>query len=218
MRRWGAVAAAAIALLLTGAGPGLAADRAGDFDFYVLSLSWSPSYCQNADRPDPSQCDVPPRGFVVHGLWPQYESGYPQYCESGQPRRVQRSTLTAVADIMPSSGLAQYQWEKHGICSGLRQERYFGLLRDAVAKVAIPPQLVAPVADVAMTPAALEGAFAAANPGLQTRGIAVSCTRDGLIEVRICLGRDLSFRRCIEVDWDSCRRSSVVLPAARADR
>ena len=216
MRRRSAIAA--VVALLAAAGSGLAADRAGDFAFYVLSLSWSPSYCLNANRPDPSQCDAPPKGFVVHGLCPQYEYGYPQYCDSDQPRRVRRSTLTDIADVMPSPGLAQYQWEKHGICSGLRQEKYFALVRSAVDKVVIPPQLVAPVADTAMTPAALEDAFAAANPGLQTRGMAVGCSRDGGIEVRICLGKDLSFRRCAEVDRDSCRRSSVVLPAAGARR
>ena len=217
MIRRSALAAVLIALIAAAA-PASASDRAGDFDFYVLSLSWSPAYCQNADRPDPSQCDVPPKGFVVHGLWPQYESGYPEYCDSSMPRRLQRSTLSEIAPIMPSVGLAQYQWEKHGLCSGLRPERYFALMQAAVAKVVIPPQLVAPEADIALTPLALEGAFAAANPGLQTRGMAVSCTRDGQVEVRICLGRDLSFRRCAEVDRDACRRSTVLLPASRGNR
>jgi len=207
------LAAAAVAVLLGAATAG-AGDMAGDFDFYVLALTWSPSYCRNADRPDPSQCDVPPKGFTVHGLWPQYENGYPEDCDAAQPRRLQSSVVASIADVMPSRGLAQHEWEKHGLCSGLRQEKYFALLREAARTVKIPPQLQAPKADIAMTPAALEGAFAAANPGLQTRGMAVSCTSDGVIEMRICLGRDLSFRRCAEVDRDACRRSMVTLPAA----
>lgn len=206
---------ASLAGLLLALSAASAEDVAGDFDFYVLALTWSPSYCQNDDRPDPSQCDVnPPKGFTVHGLWPQYEDGFPDYCDSTQPRRLQSSVVAGIADIMPSRGLAQYQWEKHGVCSGLRQEKYFSLLRDAVRKIAIPPQLVAPEAGIAMTPMALEGAFVAANPGLQTRGMAVSCTMEGVIEVRICLGRDLSFRRCNEVDRRGCRRSMVTLPVA----
>ena len=214
MTRAGLRVLAAVAAVLLGAVTSGAEDIAGDFDFYVLALTWSPSYCRNADRPDPSQCDIAPKGFVVHGLWPQYESGYPEYCSSAQPRRLQSSVVASVADVMPSRGLAQYQWEKHGLCAGLRQEKYFGLLRDAAGRVTIPPQLVAPKADIALTPAALEGAFAAANPGLQTRGMAVSCTGAGVIEMRICLGKDLSFRRCAEVDRDACRRSTVLLPAA----
>src|SRR5215470_7016408 len=48
-------------------------NAAGQFDYYVLALSWSPSFCEiatgNARR---QQCGVRPFSFVVHGLWPQY--------------------------------------------------------------------------------------------------------------------------------------------------
>ena len=56
----------------------------GDFDFYVLALSWSPSYCAiEGDGADPAQCaNGRPYAFVVHGLWPQYEKGYPRDCET----------------------------------------------------------------------------------------------------------------------------------------
>jgi ribonuclease T2 len=202
-------------MVSTFAASGLAQDRAGDFDFYVLALSWSPSYCLNAERPDPEQCDLRPTGFVVHGLWPQYEAGYPEYCATTQPRRVQRSTLAQIADVMPSDGLAQYQWEKHGTCSGLRQENYFALLVDAAARIVIPPDLRAPGETKNTTPTELEEAFAAVNPGLQPRGMAVSCGRAGTIEMRICLTRDLRFRRCAEVDEDACRRPTIVLPSAK---
>ena len=53
----------------------------GQFDYYVLSLSWSPSFCEtatgNARR---QQCGARPFSFVVHGLWPQYERGFPESC------------------------------------------------------------------------------------------------------------------------------------------
>src|SRR5438874_4074521 len=58
----------------------------GEFDFYVLSLSWSPSFCEQAsergnDRRSGAQCGGRPFSFVVHGLWPQYERGFPEYCQ-----------------------------------------------------------------------------------------------------------------------------------------
>ncbi len=190
----------------------LGAGRPGDFDFYVLSLSWSPSYCETARRPDPEQCAAGDKGFVVHGLWPQYERGYPDYC--ARTARLPRSIVASVADLMPAS-LAQYQWEKHGTCAGLRPERYFDLVRRARERVAIPDAF-APLDDPLRTsPQAVEQAFLAANPGMSERGIAVTCSRSGTIEVRICLTQRLDFRRCTEVDAGACRERTIELPAMR---
>src|SRR3979411_349189 len=57
----------------------------GEFDFYVLSLSWSPSFCEEAAERGGGgrsqvQCGGRPYSFVVHGLWPQYEHRCSAYC------------------------------------------------------------------------------------------------------------------------------------------
>jgi ribonuclease T2 len=186
----------------------------GDFDFYVLSLSWSPNYCANDDDPDRKQCDLAPPGFVLHGLWPQYEEGYPEYCASSASRRLKQSTLNAISDLMPSGGLARYQWGKHGLCSGLAEEDYFALMRQAFEQVAIPAELKVVTEHRSVAPAAVEAAFIKANPGLAAGGIAATCNRAGLKEVRICLGKDLAFRTCREVDADGCRAPRLLLRAA----
>src|SRR3974390_868724 len=79
---------------------------AGQFDFYVLSLSWSPSFCAAAaergrGRGDGRQCGARPYSFVVHGLWPQYERGFPEYCETPAPRLNYR-IMTSMLDLMPA--------------------------------------------------------------------------------------------------------------------
>ena len=53
----------------------------GQFDYYVLALSWSPSYCAGeAGQNDQQQCAPGRRfAFVVHGLWPQYNKGWPEF-------------------------------------------------------------------------------------------------------------------------------------------
>ncbi|MEL7275780.1 MAG: ribonuclease T, partial [Pseudomonadota bacterium] len=88
-------------------------DSAGEFDYYVLALSWSPSWCAaEGDARGADQCD--PRhdhGFILHGLWPQYESGYPEYCRSSL-RDPSRRQTGAMEDIMGSGGLAWHQWKK----------------------------------------------------------------------------------------------------------
>lgn len=189
------------------------ADRAGDFDFYVLALTWSPSYCENARRPDAAQCDLEPPGFVVHGLWPQYERGFPLYCDGNVPRRLPQGSIARIADVIPSPGAAQYQWQKHGICSGLRPENYFSLMRRAKEAVVIPEDYVETTRDLRASPQTIESDFVAANPGMSEYGIATTCNREGIIEVRICLTRRLDFRRCAEVDRRACRRSSIKLEA-----
>ncbi len=47
-------------------------ERAPDFDYYVLSLSWSPTWCAlEGDTRGSPQCDeAADYGWVLHGLWP----------------------------------------------------------------------------------------------------------------------------------------------------
>jgi len=95
----------------------------GQFDFYVLSLSWSPSFCAAAaerrgGRGTGMQCGARPYSFVVHGLWPQYEKGFPEYCEMPAPR-LDRGIVSSMLDLMPAPHLIFNEWDKHGTCSGL---------------------------------------------------------------------------------------------------
>jgi ribonuclease T2 len=86
-RCWAAVAAALFMNSIAGADP--RQNEPGKFDFYILSLSWSPSYCEAAGErgpPPQQQCSARPYSFVVHGLWPQYEHGFPEYCQVPAPR------------------------------------------------------------------------------------------------------------------------------------
>jgi len=192
-------------------------DKAGDFDFYVLALSWSPTYCQSqgpyANR---LQCSTSAeRGFVVHGLWPQYERGYPQNCATNEPLRVPRWLIDTVLDIMPDPGLVGRQWRKHGTCTGLTQAAYLQAIRRAYDTIAIPEAFRSARHRRAISARSAEQAFIADNPGLSAKGIAIAC-RDGLLsEVRVCLTRALEFRRCESVDASGCRQSRLVMPAGR---
>lgn len=188
----------------------------GQFDFYVLSLSWSPAYCDSAgNRADPAQCrSQKPLGFVVHGLWPQYDRGYPADCAYNAPR-VPEHTIREMHDVMPSRGLIIYEWRKHGTCSGLSPERYFELVRKAYQKIKMPPQFTASTRWQTVSPPEVENAFRVANPGLQDDMIAVTCDRRNLREVRICMSKDLEFRACPQVDRQACRAPRVALPPVR---
>lgn len=212
-----AVAAALWILLLAGGASAQGyGSQPGRFDFYVLALSWSPGFCElEGDRKGRSQCEAGAGlGFVVHGLWPQYERGFPSEC--GAERNPTRMAMEEARDVFPEQGLARHQWRKHGTCSGLSPVDYFRAVRRARDQIAIPPQLVRPNRDLTMQPLAIERAFAEANPGLRPDMMSVSCRRGVLQEVRICFDRTLrGFRTCEEVDRSGCRGGSVTVEAVR---
>jgi len=190
----------------------------GEFDFYVLSLSWSPSFCEAASerggRSQQMQCGGRPYSFVVHGLWPQYERGFPGYCQRPSPR-LDRNIMTSMLDLMPAPGLIFNEWDKHGTCSGLGERAYFETVRKARASIKIPPEFLELTEPKTIAPEAIEEAFIKVNPGLSNAAMAVTCDRSRLGEVRICLSKDLQFRACEEIDRRSCRRDSVVMPPVR---
>lgn len=192
----------------------------GEFDFYVLSLSWSPSFCQAASergasgRSHQAQCGGRPYSFVVHGLWPQYERGFPNYCQRPAPR-LDRRIMTSMLDVMPAPGLIYNEWDKHGTCSGLSQRAYFEATRKARAAVKIPAEFLDLGSPRVIAPDAIEAAFMKVNPGLSNAAIAVTCDRSRLSEVRICMSKDLHFRACEEIDRRACRRDTVVMPPVR---
>lgn len=206
----------ALLLALTGLPARAEGERAGDFDYYVMSLSWSSAWCalEGDARRDP-QCDAG-RGltFVLHGLWPQNESGWPSYCRTGQ-RDPTRTETAAMADIMGGAGLAFYQWKKHGRCSGLSPRDYFATARRAFDSVTIPPVFARMSKTLKVPAEVIESAFLEANPGLTADQITITC-KDGLIqEVRLCLTPDLEPRRCGADSIRDCRLSDAVLEAVR---
>lgn len=194
-------------------------NEAGRFDFYVLSLSWSPSFCAAAaerdDRRVPtSQCGARPYSFIVHGLWPQYDRGFPEFCQVPAPR-LDRGIVSSMLDLMPAPHLIFNEWDKHGTCSGLAPRAYFETIRKARAVVKIPPQYINLQEPMSVAPAAVEEAFKAANPGLPPSGMAIGCDKKRLTEVRICLSKELQFRDCAEIAKRSCSRDQVLMPPLR---
>src|SRR5437868_7049119 len=192
----------------------------GEFDFYVLSLSWSPTYCEEASergrtgRSQQVQCGGRPFSFVVHGLWPQYERGFPDYCQRPAPR-LDRNIVSSMLDLMPAPGLIFNEWDKHGTCSGLGARAYFETIRKARSAVKIPEEYLELSAPKTVAPAEIEEAFIKANPGLSSSAIAVTCDKTRLSEVRICMNKDLQFRACEEIDRRACRREQVTMPPIR---
>jgi ribonuclease T2 len=223
MSRFNFYAALAVLVLFTSSPPAQAEEAQqnapGQFDFYVLSLSWSPSFCAAAaereSRRGPTlQCGARPYSFVVHGLWPQYDRGFPEYCQVPAPR-LNRGIVSSMLDLMPAPRLVFNEWDKHGTCAGLPPRAYFDVVRKARAAVKIPPEYVDLDAPLNVTPAAVEEAFVKANPELSRDSMAIGCDKKRLTEVRICLSKELKFRDCAEIARKSCTRDQLVMPPLR---
>ena len=222
-RRIGSAVLLALGIVLTAAGAAGAQDRRqnepGKFDYYVLALSWSPSFCQASEERAPNrapdqQCAGRPFAFVVHGLWPQYEQGFPSYCQVPSPR-LDRQIVGSMLDLMPSPRLVFHEWDRHGTCSGLTPHAFFETVRKARAAVKIPDDYLALDQPKTVSPAEVTDAFLKANPDLSRDDMAVACDTKRLSEVRVCLTKTFGFRACPEVTRRACRLDKMQMPALR---
>ncbi|NJM35072.1 MAG: ribonuclease T2 [Rhodomicrobium sp.] len=214
-------AALAAALNLAHPAPAGAEDRAGVFDYYSLVLSWSPTYCatRGRSRPNEPQCaGERPYSFVIHGLWPQYERGWPRSCETGQRPWVPEQVIQQMLDVMPSKRLIIHQYRKHGTCSGLAPEDYFRVSRQAYDAIRIPARFQNPQDYVTLPPAEIESEFLKANPELKPDMISIDCKDRRLRELRICFTRDIKLRACGANERQDrlCSSDKIVMPPARA--
>ena len=188
---------------------------AGKFDYWLMSLSWSPSYC--VTHPDDErQCRHKGYGFVLHGLWPQNRNGFgPEHCAAlAAP---QEATIQHALAFMPSRHLIEHEWQTHGACSGLDPAGYFDMADRAFASVKIPPRLTTPRNPPSLSANEIVRAFAANNPGLGANMLSVVCHDGGeLTEVRVCLNRDsLKPQACGGRVRNTCRTGALQIPAAR---
>ncbi|KAB2847049.1 MAG: ribonuclease T [Hyphomicrobiaceae bacterium] len=219
-----ALSLTAVIVLLAGATPAAAQriGRAGDFDYYALVLSWSPTYCADVGqgRNDPQCNSVRPYAFVLHGLWPQYARGYPESCPVGNSF-VPRPIIDGMLDIMPSPRLVIHEYRKHGTCSGLDPRGYFDTARRLYDRIKIPSRYQSPDRQLVTSPAEIVKDFLAANPEMKADMLAVACGRPNRVrEIRFCFSREGQLRSCGRNEEQDrlCRASSVVLPPVRGPR
>jgi ribonuclease T2 len=198
----------------------------GQFDYYALVMSWSPTHCSTPEgEDDAQQCsrrDGRRYAFVLHGLWPQYERGYPESCRTRKKPFVPQSVIDGMLDVMPSKGLIIHQYRKHGTCSGLEPDGYFDLARQLFKSIRIPDRFVNPFETQYLSPEELVDDLVDSNPGLKPDMVAVSCGGSGnrLREVRICFTREGQLRSCgaNEDERKLCRSDRVGVPPVRSTK
>ncbi len=188
----------------------------GQSDYYILALSWSPSYCAGeAGRNDRQQCALGRHfAFVVHGLWPQRSEGWPEYCRTREDW-IPQEVIDGVIDVMPSKKLIIHEWKKHGTCSGLSQKDYFATVRQLFGQLRIPARYQSPQAPVMVTPGQLVADFVNSNKALTADMLSVQCgnaqDQARLSELRVCVNKAGGFIACGLNETRQCRAKTLVL-------
>lgn len=197
---------------------------AGQFDYYALVLSWSPTHCatSNSSRDD-MQCnsrDGRRYNFVLHGLWPQYERGYPSDCPTRDRPFVPNNVIDRMLDIMPAKGLIIHEYRKHGTCSGLEPAGYFDLARQLFGQIRVPERYENPFDVQFVAPEEMMREMIAANPELKPDMLAIACGGPGnrLKEIRICFTKNGQLRSCgkNENQRRMCSARQMYVPPVRS--
>lgn len=197
-------------------------NQAGVFDYYALVLSWSPTHCSTTHGfDDDQQCnraDGRRYAFILHGLWPQYEKGWPQNCRTRRKPFVPQPLIDSMLDIMPSDKLIIHEYRKHGTCSGLDPSSYFAFARQLFQSVEVPERYTNPYEVQQVSPDKLKDEIAAANPILGPDMIAVSCDGNRLREIRICFSKDGNPQSCgaNENPRKLCPAREIFVPPVRS--
>lgn len=189
-------------------------ERAGEFDYYVMALSWSANWCAiEGDARNSPQCNSSEdHGWILHGLWPQFHRGYPSFCQTAK-RPPSRGLTADMEDIMGTAGLAWHQWKKHGTCTDLSATDYYALSRRAYATVTRPSIFRKLDRPVKLPASVVEDAFLKENPALTRDSITITCRQGYIQEARICLSRDLNPVPCgREVIKDCTLKDAIFTP------
>lgn len=181
----------------------------GQFDYYVLALSWGPNYCAGHPNDHSNECRIGQQAnFVLHGLWPQANAGSsPVGCAPAQP--VAKAIVRHMLEYYASRGLIQHEWQQHGGCSGISAGDYFSQVEKAFNAVKIPDLYRSLDQGQFFSVRDIERDFAQAN-NAPPEAFRVSCHAGELVNLEACLTKDLQYQACT-ANVRECRSSQVLM-------
>lgn len=185
----------------------------GQFDYYVLSLSWGPNYCAGHPQDHSKECKAGEHvGFVLHGLWPQSNTGRPPLsCAHVSP--VAAETARRMLEYFPDRGMVQHEWQTHGSCSGLSADEYFGKMEQAFTSIKVPEQFRTLDHSAKLPVKQIEKAFADAN-NAPANAFRISCHAGELVNLEACLSKDLQYQACTASVHD-CSSPQLLMRAVK---
>lgn len=178
-------------------------------DYFRLSLSWSPTFCEGKkNTQDLFQCQHT-FGFIVHGLWPsKFRRNDTSHSLRSHPRNCRNEKeipLTLIEKyfcLMPSEQLMQAEWEKHGTCYWEKPEDYFEQINRLYSKIHLPTLVNEIMNNQTITKRQrrqwIKESFLTLNPSLTSEQIDIMMTNKGrkLKEVDFCYDHQFNHINC----------------------
>ena len=175
----------------------------GKFDFYLMNVAAPADFCH---VPGAGPACMPPRSFVLHGLWTQNNDGtYPVNCSTEHGP----VSYEPLLDLTPDLPLLQHEWEKHGTCTGIGPARFFTMERSAYATLYLPRQIQTPARSSRFDTAALLAELYHVNTSFPAGSILLSCREGKLTAVEACFSKELKPVACTNLP--SCTDRAVLL-------
>jgi ribonuclease T2 len=178
-------------------------------DYFRLSLSWSPTFCEGKSHAkDLFQCQNA-FGFIVHGLWPSKKrDNYTSYSLRSHPRNCRNENEIPIEIIkkyfclMPSENLMQAEWEKHGTCYWQKPEDYFEQIHKLYSKIHLPDNINEILNNQTLSKRekrdSIKQSFLNLNPKLTAEQIDIITANKGkkLKEVGFCYDHQFNHIKC----------------------
>lgn len=184
------------------------------FDYYLLSLSWAPNYCEAHPTDHSSECKTGNHtAFVLHGLWPSSDNDPMEPMSCGPASPVAASIVRHMREYFPSSGLIQHEWQKHGTCSGLIASQYFAQVEQAFKSVQVPQRYRTLDHEQSIAVHDIEHDFAQAN-NAPAGAFRVSCHAGELVGLEVCMDKNIHYQACPRSARE-CRSDQVTLAAPK---
>ncbi|KEH30000.1 putative ribonuclease T(2) [Medicago truncatula] len=170
-----------------------------NFDFYMLSHTWPPSFCLKKN------CKGRLLGkFTIHGLWPQNNSSpQPAGCTSNYTFKAEDLPAKLKTDwpaiIGDDTDLWKYEWNEHGTCSMLTPNEYF---KHSLALYGKPGKNIKDILAKAKIKAGEELVkrtdieAAIKNHIKKEPQIVCDPTKEYLLEIRICYDKSDNYKDC----------------------
>ncbi len=187
------------------------------FDYYVMTLSWAPGFCDlgGKETSSPECAEGSGDGFVVHGLWPNNEYRPNPEVVPGPGRHAQPILTTSMAST-PTIASRPTNTASTELARASARMTISPPCAACGRGSKIPEMFQATSEPLHMAPEEIEQAFMTANPNLHPDNMAISCSNGELVDVRFCLAKDLSsYAVCRKVARHTCQRASIVVAPVR---
>lgn len=204
-----------------------------EWTFMVLAQTWEGTFCNDGCCVLPSSISKLTSGVTIHGLWPNYDSGYPSCCKCSYTETEVDNYINNNAQMyrdintywpsLKKCKFIHYEWAKHGTCAAsvyngdTGYADYFNTAITLHKKWNLYSIITSAVTPSNTTKYPASKITSAIEKKVGT-SVALSCSSGKLAEIRICFEHPTSATKlnpnpinCSSSIWNGCTSSSTII-------